>query len=733
MSIKRRNFLLFLAAGVGTVACDARLSGSKQASNAASQSFPAVGNDGFSFQPVRVPVPLAVENLSVADQIEAYKTYDVIDDLVVPEGFTYDLIAAWGDRVGNSRFGYNNDYLSLVETSPNEGYLTVNFEYISGATWMQTYPQVIGKSLPFAEVIAAAAKTEGAINAFALPDGDPLKAEIEAISREGLIDQGIGVIAIRRTADGRWERTNSPADRRITGISGLNDSRALKATGPAVAIFTKQEKLGYEDGLGDRIIGTFQNCAGGTTPWGTVLSAEENFQSQVPEPVMADGSSLDPAAMPFVINEGVVDGRANVFGLAGNKYGWIVEVDPANPDDYGTKHTWLGRFRHEAVGIRAVAGEKLALYSGCDRRGGHLYKFVSQDSVGNPTDKANSRLLERGMLYGAQFNADGSGRWLALTPETAVDPVRPSQVIGEMVTLPNPDRAAGGVVKVTADEAIAAYQQQFKILGDLYRGTEAEKQGAIAIDAHYAANAAGITCTARPEDTIIAPDGTLYIAFTSGSPGGDGGPDKAVFQGPNGESPHEYGWIVSLKEAGSDPAAMTFEWEAVGVGGEPADGGMGFANPDNLEIDKQGNLWMVTDMSTGSHNQAVPDGRMAEGKLLKQKKLRGIFGNNSIWFIPTSGENAGNAYPFATGPMDCEICGPFFAADGQTLFVALQHPGEARGTRRNLETETRQYAMRTTDGREFLQERQVPIGSNWPGKGPKDPPKPGVVAIRPAR
>jgi secreted PhoX family phosphatase len=55
----------------------------------------------------------------------------------------------------------------------------------------------------------------------------------------------------------------------------------------------------------------------------------------------------------------------------------MVEVDPANPDDYGTKHTWLGRFRHEAVAFLAQTVQPLAVYSGCDRRGGHVYKFVS--------------------------------------------------------------------------------------------------------------------------------------------------------------------------------------------------------------------------------------------------------------------------------------------------------------------------------------------------------------------
>ncbi|HAG83428.1 MAG TPA: phosphatase, partial [Cyanobacteria bacterium UBA12227] len=164
-------------------------------------------------------------------------------------------------------------------------------------------------------------------------------------------------------------------------ISGLEDNRYLKATGPAVTIFRKQKGQGYIDQLGDRIIGTFQNCAGGSSPWGTVFSAEENFQDQVPEPVYADGTSFEPEITPFIINDKNIGGFGNVFGLAGNKYGWMVEIDPANPNDYGTKHTWLGRFRHEAVAFKVVKGKPLAVYSGCDRRGGHIYKFVSKGTV----------------------------------------------------------------------------------------------------------------------------------------------------------------------------------------------------------------------------------------------------------------------------------------------------------------------------------------------------------------
>ena len=662
-------------------------------------------------------------------QVAAYSEFSVSDDIVLPEGYTYDIIGAWGDELGDSRFGYNNDYLSYVETAPGEGFLTINFEYISGATWLATYPEVIGSPVELTNVMAAV-NEDGELDAFSLDDSDPIKTELVTVAREAMIDQGMGVISIRRTVDGSWERTFSESDRRITGISGLEDGRYLKATGPSVAIFEKSDRQGYDDGLGAQIVGTFANCSGGTTPWGTVLSAEENFQSQVVEPVLADGSSPSPSESSAVIGDGEFNGHGNTFGLAGNKYGWMVEVDPANPDDYGTKHTWLGRFRHEAVAVRAEEGSPLTVYSGCDRRSGHLYKFVSIDAVADPTDQANSALMADGMLYAAKFNEDGTGNWIALNPDTPVNPVRPSEVFGEdgepVVVLPQ--RPEGGVFDATSDADIDAFSAQFSTLADLYEGTPEEKQGAILIDAHYAGNAAGATTTARPEDTDLAPDGSVYIAFTSGTPGGDGGPDKAIFS-VDGEA-YEHGWIFKVVEDNNDPGAMTFTWEKTAVGGEPAEGGLGFSNPDNLEFDSNGNLWMVTDMSSSRQNAAVPAGRLDEdGEALSQSSLRGLFGNNSVWYMPTSGDNAGQAFLFAYGPMDSEMTGPFITANNSTLFIAAQHPGEVNGIRQDMASESRDYEMRTTDGTPFMQKRDVPVGSNWPAKSANSAPRPAVVAI----
>ncbi|NDJ18063.1 PhoX family protein [Myxacorys almedinensis] len=734
MPMKRRNFLLFLGAVAGTAAVGTALKVGQKFSmpfqNPVGNVPDAPGSmAGLSFTPVKSPLPLETAEIALDKQIDAFSQYEVVDDLVLPDGFSYDVLAAWGDQVGDSRFGYNNDYLSFVETAPNEGYLSINFEYISAIAWLQTYEKVVGKKLPFENVQKALSKSkDGGLNAFALPDQDLLKAQIRQISKEALVDQGLGVISIRKTADGTWERTYSQSDRRITGVSGLEDGRYLRCTGAAKAVFLKKSGKGYVDTISDRIIGTFGNCAGGTTPWGTVLSAEENIQMQVPEAVYADGTSFPPNKQTFKIDDEEVSGQGNVFGLAGNKYGWIVELDPANPNDYGTKHTWLGRYRHEAVGVRVETGKPLAFYSGCDRRGGHIYKFVSRDAVANPTDKANSRLLADGMLYAAKFNQDGTGRWIALRADAAVMPDNPSDIIGATITLPK--RPEGGYKAFRNKADITKFKQQFKTLGDLYEGNAEEKQGAILIDAHYAANACGATCTARPEDTDIAPDGSLYIAFTSGSPDKDGGADRRVFKGPNGETPYEYGFVMHVVEDQNDPAAMTFRWTMMALGGEPSAGGAGFANPDNLMIDPDGHVWMVTDMSSDKVNKAVPNRIGKNGVPISQSNLRGLFGNNSVWFIPTSGANAGNAYLFAIGPMECEITGPCLSRDRQTLFLAVQHPGEVNGIRQNMKSESRKFALKTTDGTEFMQTREVPIGSNFPSKTANEPPKPCVVVVR---
>ncbi|AFZ54430.1 PhoX family protein [Cyanobacterium aponinum] len=716
MKFKRRDFLTFLGVSVASTACSSVFKNYSHAQGNTEQEIFKFAN----FKPVQYPIPLEINNLNSQEQKQLFNSYQVQDDLILPEGFSYDVIASWGDKVGDSRFGYNNDYVAFVETNPNEGYLVVNFEYVSPTPWLQGYEQVLQKSLP-QEVLSAlhsARENRQGLNIFALPDDNSAKILFQEFFGELLTDQGLGVISIRRNGDGKWERTYSEQDRRITGISGWRDNRYLQVTGPAKSVFLKKKGLGYTDDKGELIIGTFANCAGGVSPWGTVFSAEENFQTQVPEVVMADGTSFSPESLP--ING--FSGQGNPFGLAGNKYGWMVEVDPANKNDYGTKHTWLGRFRHEAVAIRAEANQPLAVYSGCDRTGGHLYKFISTGTVVDPQDKGNSKLLQEGMLYVAKMNPDGSGEWIPLKADTAINPTALSNLRGELLTIPNPDREKGGIVTVTKQEELDQFQEKYSTLGDLYIGDTAEEiQGAILIDAHFAGNVIGGTCTARPEDVALHPvDQSLVIAFTSGAAGNDGSPDKRVFSDKQGNI-YEYGCLIRLRENENDPSALNFTWDAIAVGGEPASGGLGFANPDNLEFDKQGNLWMVTDMPTGLHNQPVRQG--------DNPYITGALGNNSIWYIPLSGENAGKAYPFGIAPMETETCGLCFNQEQNTLFLAIQHPGEKNGTRSNMAEETREISILTTDGEEFIQTRTIPKGSNWPSLDKNAFPKPSLVAV----
>ncbi len=695
MALQRRQFLLLLGAAAGG------LSLPSQANSARQQAL-------LPFKPVRTPLPLPTDGLSPQQQRQAYRVVRINDALSLPEGYEQQLLASWGDPVGSSRFGFNNDFLAFRRLSADAALLTVNFEYISPLPWRQGFSAVTGQPLPYDAVAAALASTGGKRDVWGDAPDAALKADITTVATEAMRDQGIGVLRLKRDGSGHWQRASGSGDRRIDGLAGLDEpAQRLRSSGPASAVFRLSERQGYDDGLGDRIIGTFANCSGGTTPWGTVLSAEENFQSQVPEAVYADGSAMAPAAMPFRCQAQRLYGLGNPFGLAGNKYGWMVEIDPANPSDPGTKHTSLGRFRHEAVAVQARAGEPLHVYSGCDRRGGHLYRFLSDGIVSNPSDPANSRLFEQGTLYGAVFNPDGSGRWVALTADTPVNPlVAP-------VKVPHSDRNRAGAESLDSPAAIAAYRQRYATLGDLYAGEGEAQLGALLIDAHLAANASGITATARPEDTVLDPaSGDLLVSFTSGIPSSEGTPDPGIFRGPQGQSPWNEGWIMRLSEQGNN----RFRWQMVATGGEPAHGGLGFANPDNLAVDPTGALWMVTDIGTGSQNNPQFNG--------------GAFGNNSCWVIPSSGPQAGQAFCFATGPVECELTGLALTPKGEQLFLAVQHPGERHGSRNGNAEEARRFQLQLSNGESLSQQRWVPLGSNWPSNRSGAVPKPSVVLIR---
>lgn len=718
----RRSLLLQLlglsAATAGSALGGAALAGARPTGAAAAAGAAAQRKSQAPFRPLRGPIPLPSDGLTALEQQRVYARVALSDQLLVPEGFGAEVLMQWGDPLGSGRFGFNNDYLAFTPLNRDRALLTVNFEYISTRPWVAGYQEVMGRALPFEELRQLLAERGGKVNVLELAAADPLRQPLLAVATAAMEDGGIGVVEIERGPQG-WRRRRGPFDRRITGLTGLDRAEErLRCSGPAAAVFRRRQRLGTDDGLGDRIIGTFANCAGGQTPWGTVLSAEENIQTHVVEAVYADGSSPSPAQRPFRFDGERLEGLGNPFGLAGNKYGWMVEVDPRRPEGTAVKHTALGRFRHEAVAVRARAGEPLVIYSGCDRHGGHLYRFISAESVRQPEDPTNSRLLERGRLEVAQFQPDGGGHWIPLAASTPTDPLLPSHFarfdLPAVVPLPHSDRSQAGAELLRSDADLQAYRQRFRTLADLYPGGGDEQLGAILIDAHLAANAAGATPTARPEDTELDPrTGDLLITFTAGGSDGEGQADPAIFRGPAGESTWPYGWLMRLEDGAARPEhpGGAFRWRMVATGGTPWQGGMGFANPDNLAVDRSGNIWMVTDRAAVNGSADV-------------------FGNNACWLFPASASAGSEPLLFATGPMECELTGPCFDPTDSTLFLSVQHPGEDNATHEPGQEEIQAYTLTDRDGGRFEQLRQVPLGSNWPSGSPGQTPRPGVVAIR---
>ncbi len=749
-------------------------------------SDPAIADAALTFTPVRLPHPLPIYQqqssylataLNQGNTLEPMQApnlgaFNALDDVVVPPEYERYVIVSWGDRVFPNQddyFGYNCDYTGFVPfKSRNDGYLWVNHEYNS-------FP-----ISPFAPEAPSDVTTFAASGPIVV-EGFPT-ATGRALSGEFMYNMGGSVVRIAR--DSRKETfavVKDAKNRRLHGLSGLgiNSQRAdayssvtawgtkshqsgdqnyLSATGPAASdVFEGINS----DGLGNKIIGTAYNCSGGTSPWGTILSAEENFQGSTGAFFVGVQENIKPNGTQTGYAAGTTGAE---FGLVGEKYGWMVEIDPANPSYRPRKHTALGRFRHENIAMRVKAGKKLVAYMGDDRRGGHTWKFVSKGTVKNPKNKGNSQLFEDGTLYVAKYNADGTGKWLPLLLSSSTDPVKPSELTaGDPLKLRSgstrfPKRAGlagqttdggsvvvaiarltnattGAITAVAESDALPDYQG--KKLSDFYTS-----QGAMLVDAFLAANLIGATPTARPEDIEINPRNTreIFISYTDGAPGSDGYPDSRIFvvgkYTAAVNDTQQSGGLYKIIEDSADGTGTTFHWERFVQGGEAgSEAGAGFASVDNLVFDNRANIWGVTDMSTGTHNgfatgAAGTPNTIDHTKAGDVSALTGVFGNNWLFYIPTRGAQAGQVVPFAYGPPRCEMTGPTFVGD--TLIISVQHPGEDCPFTPNT-TLSRTIELLALDGSLFNQTRTVPRGSNWPSNiegQPDGPPKPSVIGIR---
>jgi hypothetical protein len=495
------------------------------------------------------------------------------DELLLPHGFRYDIVLKWGDpftRAGEP-FGFNNDFIGVFQGErADEALLVVNHEYISNAfggdaaLYDDTFRVLRGRA----------------------PTVDDYK-----------LDVGLSVLRVRRGGDGAWAAVvGDPLNRRV------NARTPCLVDGPAAAIL----------GGGGAVEGTLANCGGQVTPWGTALSCEENYQDVVPDLVDAEGRSVP----------------GGVFGLPGADYGWVVEVDPFDPGSAPIKHTALGRFRHENVGLRCQPGRRAAAYMGDDRTGGHVWKYLSHEDY-DPRDRARSRrLLSSGRLFVARFERDGKGEWVPLDVGTRLrpntDPKDPKPFLPRWA----------------------------RRLSDCYAS-----QGVVLMDAYQAANAVGGSACGRPEDLEIHPvDGSVFIAFTAAS-------------ARPGPWDNPYGEVWRLVERHGDVRAREFTWSRFAVGGPAGPEGPGrvFAQPDNLLFDRRGDLWMTTDIS--SH-------------LINAREDYLVFRNSGLFHVPVSGPQRGRPRQFASMPCEAEPTGPNWAPNEEALFLSVQHPGERYGIRR---------------------------------------------------
>jgi secreted PhoX family phosphatase len=347
------------------------------------------------------------------------------DAVILPPGYTYDLLVRWGDslfegvpdldaarladgvllekgagELQSKQFGQNCDAIHFfaLDARGDRGILCVNNEFTDDALM---YPGHAG--------FAGASRGAGRAYVEAHP-------QIVAVSQAA---QGVSIIEIVRER-GAWRRVkNSRYARRITATTPIDIG------GPARGAALMRTAA---DPNGTRALGTFANCAGGRTPWGTYLTAEENFQDYfgnyallqqqrgADDPVVLAHACYGMWSTHSLYGWEAADSR---FDLIQNpteplRFGWIVEIDPMDPTRPPVKRTALGRFAHECASTFVAPDGRVAVYMGDDAKFEYVYKFVTAERFDPKNPAANRDLLDKGTLYVARFDANGSGEWLPL-------------------------------------------------------------------------------------------------------------------------------------------------------------------------------------------------------------------------------------------------------------------------------------------------------------------------------
>ena len=467
------------------------------------------------------------------------------DTISVPEGYTAQVLAPWGEPVGLS--GENPAFRFDGSNSAAEQEAQMGMHH-DGIHFFR-HPLMPGSSNAGLLVMNHEYADDGLLH----PDG--MATWNAAKVRKAQAAHGVSVIEVENKG-GRWDIVRpSPWARRITA------STPMAFGGPAAGHPLLRTAA---DPRGVRPLGTLNNCGSGITPWGTYLTCEENFIFY-----FNGGDTPSEHERRWGLRKGGAGYRwhehderfdATKHPNEPHRFGWIVEFDPANPSSTPVKRTALGRGAHEGATVALTKGGRAVVYSGEDARFEYIYKFVSRDAVKPGGAAANATLLDHGTLYVARFEGDGKGRWIALTHGSG------------------PLTAAGGF----AD------------------------QGEVLVKTRQASDLLGATKMDRPEWIDIDKDGWVYCTLTNNS--NRGGSNQPGTDAANPRSNNSMGHIIRWKEDG-DFDGSAFQWNHFVLAGDPtldraeAKGnvkGDAFSCPDGLWTDARGVLWIQTDMSTSA-------------------------------------------------------------------------------------------------------------------------------------
>ncbi|MGW0907331.1 PhoX family protein [Streptomyces sp. NPDC002853] len=550
------------------------------------------------------------------------------DSVTIPDGYAQNVVIRWGEpilrgapafdpdkqtaKAQAGQFGYNNDFLSLLPLRRERGrqVLVANHEYTDEILMFKGYDA----ANPTREQVEIAWAAHGL--SVVVVEEERRSGKLTAVSRHQL-------------------------NRRLTATS------EFRLTGPAAGGKFVRTKA---DPRGTTVLGTLNNCAGGTTPWGTTLHGEENFNQY-----FANAEKVtEPTAAARLKRYGVIGAASerkwerfdDRFDLAkepneANRFGWVVELDPYDPDSTPRKRTALGRFKHEAAQPRLTQDGRPVVYMGDDEKFDYFYKFVSSKRVAKGQSRAahehNLTLLDEGTLYVAKLTGDSPAADIDGTGKLPADgEFDGSGVWIPLATAGPRGHAVSHVEGMTAEEVYVFTRQA----GD--------KVGATKMD--------------RPEDVEPSPHtGKVYVALTNNSDRGKAG--KAGADEANPRNLNKHGQVLELTERRNRAESTSFAWSLFLVAGDPEDPATYFAGfpkekvspiscPDNVAFDPHGNLWLSTDGNQlGSHD--------------------GLFG------VATKGDRRGELKQFLTMPNGAETCGPIIQ-DNRVL-VSVQHPGEVDG------------------------------------------------------